>query len=396
MSGHDLKIWLTKTRNGLWVIRFVDLETGKTRQKSTGTTRKKEAERQLGELRADLMNHRYQPTSNISWPEFRRRYEDEVVSSLARKTACKIATVFNHVEAILNPNKLRDLTAERLSRFQSKLRENGIAEISIRGYLAHLQSALNWAVNVELLPRSPKIQKPRRARMSKIMKGRPVEHAEYLRMLESVESVVGSKAAESWKHYLEGLWWSGLRLSESLELFWDDYSKLCITFVENDMMMRIPADLEKGNKDRLLPLAPEFVEFLLRTPEQQRTGRVFNPLAKKIRGERLTNDRVTRVISKIGRAANVIVDQAKDKPATAHDLRRSFGERWASRVMPQVLMELMRHESIETTLKFYVGRNAQRTSKLLWEAYEETKKNTKGEGKRDTSRDTPERGESDA
>ena len=31
-------------------------------------------------------------------------------------------------------------------------------------------------------------------------------------------------------------------------------------------------------------------------------------------------------------------------------LRRSFAERWASRVMPQVLMELMRHETIETTI----------------------------------------------
>ena len=40
---------------------------------------------------------------------------------------------------------------------------------------------------------------------------------------------------------------------------------------------------------------------------------------------------------------------------SAHDLRRSFGERWASRLMPQVLKELMRHESIETTLNFYVG-----------------------------------------
>ena len=36
--------------------------------------------------------------------------------------------------------------------------------------------------------------------------------------------------------------------------------------------------------------------------------------------------------------------------------------------MPQVLMELMRHESIETTLKFYVGRNAQLTAAAMWDA----------------------------
>ncbi len=59
----------------------------------------------------------------------------------------------------------------------------------------------------------------------------------------------------------------------------------------------------------------------------------------------------------------------KVKYASAQDFRRSFGERWASRVMPQVLKELMRHESIETTLKYYVGRNAQATAAVLWEAH---------------------------
>jgi hypothetical protein len=31
------------------------------------------------------------------------------------------------------------------------------------------------------------------------------------------------------------------------------------------------------------------------------------------------------------------------------------------------LMELMRYESIETTLSYYVGRNAERTAKILWD-----------------------------
>jgi hypothetical protein len=37
--------------------------------------------------------------------------------------------------------------------------------------------------------------------------------------------------------------------------------------------------------------------------------------------------------------------------------------------MPAQLMELMRHESIETTLRFYVGTNAQRTNDVIWDAY---------------------------
>ncbi|HJN13682.1 MAG TPA: hypothetical protein QF564_33725 [Pirellulaceae bacterium] len=37
--------------------------------------------------------------------------------------------------------------------------------------------------------------------------------------------------------------------------------------------------------------------------------------------------------------------------------------------MPNVLQELMRHENIQTTLRYYVGQNAKRTSAILWEAH---------------------------
>lgn len=83
----------------------------------------------------------------------------------------------------------------------------------------------------------------------------------------------------------------------------------------------------------------------------------------------------------IGKAAGVkIKDRTKldedGKPVTvaqcasAHDLRRSFGFRWSRRVMPAVLKELMRHASIETTMTFYVGQNAEATADELWECHE--------------------------
>lgn len=136
-------------------------------------------------------------------------------------------------------------------------------------------------------------------------------------------------------------------------------------------MLRIPAGLEKGHKDRHLTIAPEFAEFLLRTPPAERTGYVFT-IPRRVRGPRLTEHCVGELVSKIGRAAGVKINAdpktGKVKFASAHDLRRSFGERWASRIVPHVLMKLMRHESIETTMKFYVGRNVQATADVLWQA----------------------------
>jgi hypothetical protein len=36
--------------------------------------------------------------------------------------------------------------------------------------------------------------------------------------------------------------------------------------------------------------------------------------------------------------------------------------------MPNVLRELMRHEDIGTTMKFYVGQNAEATADVVWAA----------------------------
>ncbi len=51
--------------------------------------------------------------------------------------------------------------------------------------------------------------------------------------------------------------------------------------------------------------------------------------------------------------------------ASAHDLRRAFGFRWSRRVSSMVLKELMRHSSVTTTEKYYVGINATETAAML-------------------------------
>ncbi|NLF73165.1 MAG: site-specific integrase [Candidatus Anammoximicrobium sp.] len=63
-------------------------------------------------------------------------------------------------------------------------------------------------------------------------------------------------------------------------------------------------------------------------------------------------NRIGRIVSKLGEKAGV---QTSDTGcATAHDFRRSFGTRWASRVTPPELQQLMRHRSITTTMSYYV------------------------------------------
>jgi integrase len=138
-------------------------------------------------------------------------------------------------------------------------------------------------------------------------------------------------------------------------------------------MLRIPSESEKGNTHRTLPMAPEFAQLLAAVPERDRTGYVFKLPA----GVPRTRHAACRRFAAIGEAAGIIAKQKagvddKGKPcvvnqyATPHDLRRSFGFRWSPRVMPTVLRKLMRHESIETTMRYYVGQNAEATADELW------------------------------
>ncbi len=166
------------------------------------------------------------------------------------------------------------------------------------------------------------------------------------------------------------MWLSGLRLAESLQLSWNDESTgLTVDLSGKYPMLSIRGDAQKSNEDELLPISPEFAEFLLATPEAERTGYVFNVLQRQQRKERASEDWVSRMVSKIGEAAKVKVHtNAKDevKFASCHDLRRSFGTRWSRKIMPATLQRLMRHADISTTMAYYVDRQADDVAAELW------------------------------
>ena len=78
----------------------------------------------------------------------------------------------------------------------------------------------------------------------------------------------------------------------------------------------------------------------------------------------------------IGKKAGVVVNKADGKFASAHDLRRAFGTRWAKRVMPAVLKRLMRHSTVQTTMGYYVDLDAADVADQLWAGYGATANNT--------------------
>src|SRR5690242_16035873 len=95
----------------------------------------------------------------------------------------------------------------------------------------------------------------------------------------------------------------------TLEWSSDKPGAIVVDFSHKHPMLRIPAEAEKGNKDRLLPMALEFAEFLPATPESDRRGRVFKLVGKVWSDTRMQSDWVSRVVSRIERKAHVVVDE---------------------------------------------------------------------------------------
>ena len=354
-------------------MRYVDPVSGKQVTKSTGTSHQTAALKVAAKWEAELEAGRYKPPSKLTWAEFRERYEAEALPGLAEGTWSKVWTTFDSVEQHAPVARMTALTAERISQWQQALRAAGQAESTIKSKSAHLKAALRWAHRKGLLPSVPIIDMPRRAKHAKVMKGRPITTEEFDRILEAVPKVVGEARAASWTHLLRGLWWSGLRITEAMTLQWDGFG-IRVDLSGKFPVLVIPAEYQKSHKDEILPVAPEFAEMLLSTPEDQRTGFVFNPQRQHSRRRFSCPREAGRTIRLFAQRANVKVDEQQRKGttvvkyATAHDLRRAFGTRWASRIMPVDLQRLMRHETIETTMKFYVNQNVSDISARLYEA----------------------------
>ncbi len=356
-------------------LRWTDPVTGRTKCKTTdieqgGSRQRQEACNAAAVLADSLMNGRYKEPSRVAWKEFRDRYESEHLSSLADSTIEKSTCVLRAVDRHCKPEKLSELTSARVSYFQNRLRDEGLSENTINGYLLHLGAALRWAVKMRLMHEAPIIERPKHAgnSHSRVMIGRPITAEEFMRMLIATVEVVGEDCAEDWRHYLEGLWWSGLRLGESLELCWDRDDRLSVDMSGEYPMLKSPT-----GRDPLFPIAPEFAQLLQAIPAAERHGRVFK-LRSRRDGTPLGRFRVSELMSAIGQAAEVKVStypkSGKVKYASAADLRMSFCERWSQRVSGPLLMKLMRYASMETTAKHCNSQSAKESTKAVWDAYQ--------------------------
>jgi integrase len=213
------------------------------------------------------------------------------------------------------------------------------------------------------------------------MKGRPITNDEFKLFRSKTVEVVGETALESWLYIIDGLVESGLRISELMQVSWDQPDTIKPVWRDGkEPTLSFPAETQKNNKHQETPLLSGFEELLLKTPEEQRSGYIFNPISLRTkRGSEPKPGRpkaewVGNVIGRIGKESGVVVVPANTRtgaPAkyiSAHDLRRTCGQRLQDAGVPvEIISKVLRHGSSVTTRKHYIQGNVQNDAKMLKE-----------------------------
>jgi integrase len=358
------------------VLSWTDPASELRKTRSAKTKDWRTAERLAGELEKELAAGLVSP-SKTTWGAFVERYTDEKLATLAPKTRETALASLRHVKRVLRIEFLAKLTADTMSKFQAACRNEGMKATTLAHHLRHIKAACRWAVKLGLMATAPAIEMPTRGKGSQA-RSRAITTEEYERALLAIPKARPQDAAQ-WERYVTGLWLSGLRRSEALDLTWDQDGVFCVHLGEKRPVFIIRAEGQKSGRAETCPMAPDFGAWLLAVPEAERTGKVFHLIDTRT-NQPLSEHRVGRIVEGIGRKAGVKVGtrtkKGKDGGTTTvpvfagcHSYRRGFGSKWARRVVPSVLKRLMRHASIATTEAYYVNLDASDVGDELWEKF---------------------------
>ena len=363
----EINVIVVKRKGLNLYLRYIDPVDGKRREKNSGTASMKAAQRAAGEWQAELNAGSTSSPEFLRWEQFREDFRSNYLAHYSDSYAVNVEGSLNVIEELMSPDTLARITEKWLARFHSLAKKRDVSAYTVRKYFQHLQTTLKWAKEqglIKSVPVFPK-QSKQTKRGAKLMKGRPITGEEFDRMLAAVPKITKTPdSIASLQHLLRGLWLSGLRLGEALSLTWDQWADGIRVNVDDDqdVCLMIDGENQKNRQTLVYPVVDDFAGFLLKTPEDDRQGFVFNAIRTNGTISRRV-DTVSNWLVDIGKAAKVKVDEkdGSEKYASAHDIRRAFGTRWAKIVPASLLQQLMRHANIETTMSFYVNITAKDT-----------------------------------
>ena len=245
------------------------------------------------------------------------------------------------VELGLDPPGPEAIEAIHVRGFVARLHRSGVAKSSVARKLSAVRSFLKHAVRLGIIDSSPAASIPTPKRPKLLPKNLTVDETFAL-----LDRIVGDEVPDRRdRALLELLYATGLRVGELTAL---DLADL-------DLAGGLVRAMGKGKKERIVPFGSKAREALARwlaaSEDLRRPGRHAEALFLSLRGTRLTDRSVRRILNRRVEEAAVA---AKISP---HALRHTFATHMLGAGADlRAIQELLGHASLSTTQRYtHVG-----------------------------------------
>ena len=342
MRRERIKVWVQRFKDlPNLMLQWIDPETSKRKSQSAGTDDETAAETARADLEYELNHGKLAGSSRMTWETFREQFEDEFVAGTRPKTQRNYDSALNAFERHCSPKKLASISSRTLSAFVSALRKRpcrgkiGLKPSTITTMLANVKRAIRWAFEQKMIgttPEFPEVKVP-----EKQPQAVPAE------VYERICARAAEEGDSQMLAFLACGWLAGLRLNEAMHLEWEETDHAAWVNIAAKRIM-IPAAAGKSGKDDWVPLDSALAELLMELPRRGR--KVF----------RFTSRKGRRPLSEGGMSLRVIqLARRAGVKLSMKTLRQGYACRYAGKVPASVLQKLMRHSSIQTTMKYYAN-----------------------------------------
>jgi integrase/recombinase XerD len=277
------------------------------------------------------------PAAPLTWEEAFARYDDYLHSRrAAHRTIYAHHRVLGKLRAALEGKAVRpsDVKLDHLRRYQLSLLHRRLAAATVANVTSHIRSFFRFLFLDELLAHDPaaRLEPPR---VPPRLPGEVYSKKETQLLLSACASC---KTALLSRAVVETLYCTGVRRSELLSLDLSD-----VDHRQRTLLVRAG----KGEKPRLLPIAPTCYEALVRYLDYGRSELERAPtpaLFLSTRGERLSKDSLARLLHELGDLAGL------SKRVTPHGFRRSCATGLLNNgTNLKVIQAILGHTSLDTT-----------------------------------------------
>jgi integrase len=337
-----------------WYVGWYDGQ-GKRHAESCGpgSRGKNLAEKRLRRIQSELDMGSHHPPSKMLWADFRKQYEEQVLSRLEIGSQGTFRTAFDAFERHTKVLRVEAINTQMIDAFVASRRKDAgkkkkclLSPATVNKDLRMIKAALKRAVEWGYLPTMPKIRMVREP--VKIPRFVTAEHFELIYSkacdLAKVPDQKGQKytAAQWWRALVVTAYMTGLRIKELMAIRRED-----LDFEKGTLITR--ASDNKGKRDEILRLHPVVIEHL-----RQLEGTDRFPLRWPHDPRYLWVE-----FGRIQREAGIHLTCSGEHEHTKachiygfHDFRRAFATVNAPRLKPETLQKLMRHRSYITTLGY--------------------------------------------